>query len=184
MGNVVLDMAMSLDGFSAGINDDDGGLHNWYFNPSPEDRQVIDTLISNTGAIVMGKRSYNMGDQFDGYVDNPYKVPHFIVTHHLPDKPALGDTEFIFVKDGIQSAIHQAKQVVGGKDVIIGGGANLAQQLLNVKLLDIIQLHIVPVIFGNGIRLFDNLGQDSIKLDIIEVIEGTDVTHLTYRVMK
>ena len=184
MGKVVLDMSMSLDGFVTGIDDNDSGLHNWYFDPAPEDSELINELINNTGAIVMGKRSYNMGDQFDGYVDNPYKVPHFIITHHLPDEPAKGDTEFIFVTDGVQSAIQQAKNVAGDKDVIVGGGANIAQQLLNAKLLDIIQLHIVPVVLGNGIRLFDQLKLTPIQLDINKAIKGDNVTHLTYRVIK
>jgi len=184
MGNVILDMAMSLDGFIAGINDADGGLHNWYFDPSPEGQQIIDELINNTGAIVMGKRSYHMGDQFDGYIDNPYKVPHFIITHHIPNQPAKGETEFIFVTDGIKNAIEQAKNRAGDKDVIVGGGADIAQQLLKAKLLDIIQLHLIPTILGSGIRLFNNLGTQSIQLENTRVHTGSDVTHFTYRVIK
>lgn len=184
MAKVVLDMAMSLDGFVAGVDEMDGRLHNWYFDPSPKDRRIIDTLINKTGAIVMGKRSYNIGDQFDGYVDNPYNIPHFVITHHSPDQPAKGDTEFIFVTDGIKSAIQQAKNVAGDKDVIIGGGANIAQQLLNLKLIDSIQLHLIPVLFGDGIRLFDQLNPKSITLEITDVIESIGVTHLTYHVIK
>jgi len=184
MGKVVLDMAMSLDGFVAGANDADGGLHNWYFNPASKDKEVIESLIANTGALVMGKRAYNMGDQYDGYVDNPYKVVHFIITHHVPDKPALGDTEFVFVRDGITSAIQQAKNVAGDKDVIVGGGADIAQQLLKANLIDTIQLHLIPVLLGDGIRLFDNLDSQSTQLELTDVVEGTGVTHLTYRILK
>ena len=184
MGKVYLDMSMSLDGFVSGLNDADEGLHNWYFNPAPVDKAVIDELKDTVGAIVMGRRSYQMGADYDGYADNPYShVPHLVLTHQLPSPLPESDTNFIFVTDGIESLIRQAQAAAGDKDVVIGGGANLVQQLLKAGLLDEIQIHLVPVLIGAGTRLFDNL-ETPTTLEKTQTIEGIGVTHLTYRVVK
>jgi dihydrofolate reductase len=184
MGRVYVDMSMSLDGFVSGLNNDDAGLHNWYFNPSPVDKDVIDELKDTVGAIVMGRRSYQMGDDYDGYADNPYShVPHLVLTHQPPSPLPTGDTTFIFVTDGIENLIRQAQVAAGDKDVVIGGGANLVQQLLQAGLLDEIQIHLVPVIIGAGIRLFDNI-ETPMTLEKTQTIEGMGVTHFTYRVVK
>lgn len=183
MAKVVLDMAMSLDGFIAAPNDGDGGLHNWYFSPSSASAEVIAELIASTGAIVMGRRAYDMGDQFDGYVDNPYKVPHIVLTHQKPEKIAKGETPFIFVSDGVESAIQQAKGAAGEKDVVIGGGANTARQCIEAGLVNEIQLHLVPVLLNGGLRLFDDLQSQPMNLEKIRVIEAPNVTHLRYRVV-
>jgi len=127
MTKVVLDMAMSLDGFVAGPNDEDLGLHDYFFSPSSETAKVIEEGIQATGAIVMGRRTYDLGDQFNGFEDTPYKVPHIVLSHGVPEKPAKGQTEFIFVADGIESALRQAQTVAGGRAVVIGGGASAAQ---------------------------------------------------------
>ena len=188
MGNVVLDMTMSLDGCIAGPNDNDGGLHNWYFAASNDatgrSRQVIDEIMQTIGAMIMGRRAYDIGAMHDGFVDNPYNVPHFVLSHTVPTTPAKGTTEFIFVHDGIESALEQAQAVVGAKDVCIAGGADLAQQYIKAGLLDEIQIHLVPVLLGGGSRLFDHLGSERIELEQTRVIEGSGVTHLRYRVVK
>ncbi len=185
MGKVILDMAMSLDGFIAGLNDEDGGLHNWYFAPANDNddpnKQIIDGLINSIGAIVMGRRSYEMGNQFDGYVDNPYKVPHIILTHQPPQTLPKGETEFTFVTDGIQSAITQAIAAAGDKDVVIGGGANITQQALKAGLVDEICIHLIPVLLGEGIRLFD---KTLTEIEVTQVIPTPNVTHISYRVIK
>lgn len=183
MNEVILDMSMSLDGFIAGENDTDAGLHNWYFSPSNENRVLIDDLIKTTGVIVMGRRSYEMGNQYDGWVDNPYQVPHLIITHTIPETPAKGNTEFIFATDGVENGIKQAKDIAGGKNVVFGGGADIAHQLLNAQLLDEIHIHLVPILIGQGIRLWDKL-EDIVQLEKIEVIVTEGVTHLKYRVLK
>ncbi len=183
MGNVFLDMAMSLDGFIAGPNDDDAGLHNWYFAPSAGSSMVIDELLRTTGAIVIGRRAYDAGDKYDGYVDTPYKVPHVVLSHTVPHRRAKGDTQFIFVADGIASALHHAHAAAHDKDVCIAGGATIAQQALNAGLLDEIQLHLVPVLLGSGIRLYDHLSTAHIALERTHVIEAPGVTHLRFRVV-
>jgi len=184
MGKVLLDMAMSLDGYLARPHDEDGGLHNWYFSPAPKSAAVIEELINTSGVIVMGRRAYDIGDRYDGYVDNPYKVPHFVLTHNVPEKPAKGETSFTFVTEGIESILKQAKAAAGDKDVVIGGGADIAQQCLKAGLIDEIQIHLVPVLLCEGLRLFEHIGTESIELEQTRVIESTGVTHLKFRVVK
>lgn len=184
MGKVLLDMAMSLDGFIAGPNDEDSGLHDYFFSPSIDTAKVIEEGIKATGAIVMGRRTYDMGVQFNGFEHTPYKVPHVVLSHNVPNKPAKGETEFIFVADGIESALKQAKSAAGDKDVVVGGGANIAQQYIKAGLVDEIQIHLVPVLLGDSIRLFEHLGTEHIELESTRVIESPGVTHLRFRVVK
>jgi dihydrofolate reductase len=181
MGKVILDMAMSLDGYICGPNDEDGGLHDWYFTPSDTSRAIIDELVANVGAIVMGRRSYEMGDQFDGFVDNIYKVPHLILTHHPPQTKTKGETEFIFITDGIENLMKQAQAAAGEKNVIIGGGANTTYQFLEAGLIDELHIHLVPVVFGTGKALFP--AGAAIQLENIMALESAGVTHLRYRVI-
>lgn len=185
MGKVILDLSMSLDGFIAAPNDGDGGLHNWYFSSDdPRNRAVVEETITSLGAIIMGRHSYDMGDQADGFVDNPYNAAHFVLTHQPPSKPAKGSTHFTFVTDGIESALEQAKAAAGDKDVAIGGGADISQQYLNARLIDEIQIHLVPVLIGAGKRLFDSLTLPPITLETTRIIDATGVTHLRFTVIK
>jgi len=98
--------------------------------------------------------------------------------------PQRGGTTFTFVTDGIESALEQAREAAGGKNVVLGGGANTAQQYLKAGLIDEVQLHVVPVLLGAGARLFDNLGGAEVGLECIRVVDAPGVTHLTYRVLK
>lgn len=183
MGKTFLDMAVSLDGFVAGPNGEDRGLYTWYFAPSGGATVVIDELLQTIGAMLMGRRAYEVGDEQDGFVDSPYKMPHFVLTHEAREV-VKGDTTITFVNDSIESALDQAKAAAGDKDVCVAGGANVAQQYLKAGLLDEIQLHLVPVLLGDGIRLFDSLGTRRIELERTRVLESPDVTHLRFRVVK
>jgi len=184
MGKVILDMSMSVDGFIAGPNDEDGGLHDYFFSPSGDTAQVVEEGIKMTGAIIMGRRSYDLGDQFDGFVSTPYKVPHFVLSHNVPENPAKGETAFIFVADGIESALTQAKAAAGDRNVVIGGGANTAQQFISAGSIDELQIHLVPVVLGEGLRLFDHISGKPVKLEKTSGVDAPDVTHLTFRVVK
>jgi len=184
MGKVILDMSMSVDGFIAGLNDEDGGLHDYFFSPSGDTAQVVEEGIKTTGAIIMGRRSYDLGDQFDGFVSTPYKVPHFVLSHHIPEKLAKGETAFTFVTDGPESALTQAKAAAGDKNVVVGGGAHTAQQFISTESIDELQIHLVPVLLGEGLRLFDYIGGKPVKLEKTSVVDAPDVTHLTFRVVK
>lgn len=184
MGKVLLDMAISLDGFIAGHNNADIGLHHWYFAPAPASAAVIDELVSSIGAIIMGKSTYGMGDEADGFADDPYTAARFVLTHHPPEKIAKGAESFIFVTDGIASALQQAQAAAGDKVIAIGGGANVAQQYLRAGLVDEIQLHIIPKLVGGGLRLFEQHTENTVQLECTRVIESSGVTHIKYNVIR
>lgn len=188
MGKVILDLAMSLDGYIAGPSNIPERLHDWMFPPSGEvtasNAAVMEESISSTGAIIMGRGAYDLGDQFDGFADTPYQCVHIVLTHELPKKPAKGDTNFVFVTNGIESALAQARAAAGDKDIALGGGADISQQYLDAGLVDEIQIHLVPVLFGSGLRLFDHLRNAPIELEGTGVIDAAGVTHLKYRVIK
>lgn len=184
MGKVVLDMAMSLDGFIAGPNDEDGGLHDYFFSPSGDTAKVVEEGIKSTGAIVMGRRSYDIGANQDGFADNPYSVPTFVLSASVPKSVARGAEAFTFVTDGLESALRQAREAAGDKDVVVGGGANTAQQFITSGSIEEIHIHLVPVLLGEGIRLFEHIGRGLVELERTSVIDAPDVTHLRFRVVK
>jgi dihydrofolate reductase len=179
MGKVFVDMAMSLDGFVSGPNGEDGGLHDWYFTPAGHAVAVIDELLDTIGAMILGKRAF--GDQPDGF-DTPYKVPHFVLTH-MPRQPVEnGGVPFIFVNDGLESALAQAQAAAGEKAICVAGGAVTAQQFLNAGLIDEVQIHLVAILLGNGLRLFDRVAPTT--LEQTRVLASPGVTHLQFRVVK
>ena len=184
MPRVLLDMAMSLDGLIAGPNDEDHGLHNYFFSPSGPTIDVIEQGFKTTGTIIMGKRVYEVAAAQNAFADNAYQVPTFILTHRVPEKVTRGAESFTFVTDGIESALKQAKAASGERDVVIGGGANIAQQYLQAGLVDEIQIHLIPVLLGTGIRLFDHLDTNVIELEKTKVIDGAGVTHLRFQILK
>jgi dihydrofolate reductase len=182
MGKTYLDMAMSLDGFISGPNGEDGGLHDWYFSPTGDAEFVKQELLDTMGAMILGKRAFSTAPESEGF-DTPYKVPHFILTHTGRETISQGGMEFIFSTDGIEGTLQKAKAVAGDKDVCVAGGANIAQQFLEAGLLDELQLHLVPVLMGGGLRLFDLLPK-RVKLEKTRTLESSGVTHLRYRVVK
>ena len=106
--------------------------------------------------------------------------------HHRARQPLVkqGGTTYTFVTDGIASALAQAQAAAGDKDVLLGGGAEIVRQFLKAGLLDELQLHLVPVLLGGGIRLFDRMGPAPVELDCMRVVEAPGVTHLRFRVMR
>src|SRR5436190_20088333 len=158
------------------------------------DSDVLKESIDSTGAVVMGRRMFSGGEgaweddpRADGWWgdDPPFHVPVFILTHHPRETVTKqGGTTFNFVTDGIESALEQARAAAGEKDVAVAGGASIVQQYLKAGLLDEIQLHVVPLLLGDGVRLFDNLASDRPALEITRVIDSPAVTHLRYRVLK
>ena len=180
---VLLDMAISLDGFVGRADTTDPGLYDWYFDPPPESKGVIDELIETTGAIVLGRGAFGTGEDAEGWDDSPYQVKHFVITHRPPAKPS-GPIEFVFVPDGVQRAIELARAAAGEKYVTVGGGADIARQLLAAGLVDELQLHVVPKLLGAGVPLFAGLDLNAAGLELtkIRVIDSPVVTHLRYRV--
>lgn len=182
MGKVLLDMAVSLDGFVAGPNDEDGGLHDWFF--STAGAEAVDESVRNTGAILVGRRTYDQGDRVDGFANSPYKVEHFVLTHDAPERAARGEINFTFVTEGIENAVQRAKVAAGDRNVAVGGGASIARQCMKAGLVDEIQVHLVPVLLGGGLRLFDLSDAGKIRLEKTRVVDAPGVTHLMYRIAK
>jgi dihydrofolate reductase len=184
MGKVIVGTTMSLDGF---INDRKGDISCLY--PDLEALRKTELLaeaIETTGAVVMGRHAYAMGDP-DAYADAyEYQVPIFVLTHTVPEKrPKENDRlTFTFVTSGIERAIEQAKAAAGDKHVMVIGGANTAQQCIRARLCDEIQIGIIPVLLGDGLRFFEYPGGEPIELERIRVIESPARTDLWFRVIK
>lgn len=183
MPGVLLDMAISLDGFVGLADSADPGLYDWYFDPPTQSKAVIDELVETTGAIVLGRGAFGTGEDAEGWDDSPYHVKHFVITHRPPAK-TTGPIEFIFVPDGVQRAIELAREAAGTRYVTVGGGADVARQLLAAGLVDELQLHVVPKLLGAGVSLFDGLGPAAAGLELtkIRVVDSPVVTHVRYRV--
>ena len=156
-----------------------------------ESTRVFEESLENVGASMMGRHMFGpiggggWGDeQWTGWWGDepPYHHPVFIVTHHPRDPVVMeGGTTFHFVTDGIESALEQAKEAAGGKDVKLWGGGQVAQQYLAAGLLDALELHLVPVVLGGGSRLLDNLRDAEVRLEQVRAVEAPGVTHLKYR---
>lgn len=154
---------------------------------------VVQESLANIGATVMGRNMFGSGpgpwgdDPWMGWwgEDPPFHRPIFVLTHHPREPLELqGGTTFTFVTDGMESALEQARHAAGGKDVALAGGADVAQQYLAAGLIDEMDIHLVPVLLGDGARLFDNLGGATVELEQVRAVEATCVTHLKYRVVK
>ncbi|MGH2961669.1 MAG: dihydrofolate reductase family protein [Solirubrobacterales bacterium] len=155
------------------------------------DSELLEESLRRTGAVVMGRRMFSGGEgsweddpKADGWWGDepPFGVPVFVLTHHPRDAVSKqGGTTYTFVADGIEAALEQARAAAGDGDVSIAGGASVAQQYLRAGLVDEIQLHLVPVLLGDGVRLFGDRGAQSIELESTRVIESPAVTHLSYR---
>jgi dihydrofolate reductase len=204
MRKVATGLSMSLDGFIAGPNDGprsplgDGGerLFAWYsggdteyrlpgtemvFKVSPQSAELLRAAHSKMGAFVTGRRTFDITSGWGGRP--PLGVPTFVVTHTVPQEWVYEGSPFTFVTDGVESAVEQAKAVAGDKNVAVGA-ASIAQQCIRAGLLDEIHIDLVPVLLGDGVRLFDHLGTEPIELESTTVIDAPGVTHLTFRVVK
>jgi dihydrofolate reductase len=192
MGKVIYDISMSLDGFitaanvrpEAGLGDGGERLHDWAFNsPDPRNRELL-AKGASLGAIISGRHNYDLAVPY-WEADGPTgaaRVPTVVVSHRVPqDVPDGGVYSFA---DSIEAALEKAKKAAGDKDVAIMGGANVAAQFLKLGLVDEISIHLVPVLFGSGIRLFEHLGNDHVQLEVTEVIETKEAIHLRFRVIR
>lgn len=196
MTKLIAEFTISLDGFIAGPDHDVRPIFGWYssgdtdfqvpgsgmvFKVSRASADLLRRDWGQIGAIVTGRRDFDVSDAWGG--SSPLGVPIFIVTHTVPQEWDKEGTPFTFVTEGIESAIEKAKRVAGDKNIGISG-SKIVQQCLKAGLLDELQLHLVPILLGTGIRLFDHLDTNPIELERIEVIEGMGVTHLRFRVVK
>jgi dihydrofolate reductase len=187
-------MSMSVDGFITGPDDGpdhglgvngerlhawlrDGGVDPGSHRPAGggPDAEVFDEMMA-TGAVVTGRRTFDhargwAGDHHDG-------VPVFVLTRSVPEGPAPGHARYV---TDVRSCITQAREAAGGRDVMMHGAA-AAQACLLAGLLDEIEVHLVPVLLGQGRRLFDGLSPDRVELELLRTLEGSDVLHLRYRI--
>jgi dihydrofolate reductase len=194
MGKVIFDISMSLDGFITGANPrpeagwgglGEGGerLHDWGFNSEdPRNREVM-AWYPTVGAIIVGRTTYDLSILNWG-ADGPTgadRIPTVVVSHSVPqDIPQDGVYTFV---NGVEAAFETARKLAGDKDISTTG-ANVAQQFVKLGLIDEISIHLVPVLFGSGTRLFEGLGNEYISLEPVEVIETAEAIHLRFRVVK
>jgi dihydrofolate reductase len=130
----------------------------------------------------MGKRMFDEGER--GWPEEaPFHTPVFVVTHQVREPwERKGGTTFYFVNDGIEAALRRAREVAGGKDIRISGGAELVRQYLSAGLVDELMLSVAPMLLGDGLRLFDGVDVKGIGFEIMDVLPSPKVTHLRYAV--
>jgi dihydrofolate reductase len=215
MSKVRTHISISLDGFVAGPNQSDEnplgeggeGLHDWVVElkawreghgkdggEENASTAIVEEEKANVGAEIMGRGMFGPpgggpwgDDPWQGWwgEDPPFHMPVFVVTHHEREHLTLSDTTFTFVTDGIESALDQAREAAGGKDVFIGGGAQIINEYLAAGLVNELELHVVPILLGQGRHLFDHLAREPVELERTRMLEGEDgVAHLRYRVRR
>lgn len=184
MARVIVGMTMSLDGFVA---DHSGSVERLYPDLAAlRGTAYMNVLIEETGAVLMGRRTFEMGDP-DSYVGNyEFQVPIFVVTHEPPQITPKQDENltFTFVTDGVESAIGQATAVAGDRAVQVVGGVNVTRQLLEAGLVDELRVDIMPVLLGGGLRFFEDIDSQRLLLEKIGVQEVGTRTSLSFRVEK
>ncbi len=196
MSKTVLYMSVSVDGFVAGPGDGpgnglgDGGhrLHEWLL-PSAEadhkgaadhltgtNREVMDEVMA-TGAVVVGRRTFELAGGWGG--DHHDGVPIFVLSRRPPE-PSMEWPAVTYVSD-VETAMHRAKDAAGDKDVLVHGAVT-AQLALTAGVLDELQIHLIPVLLGQGRLLFENLPPEHVELELVRDMDGPGVQHLRYRV--
>jgi dihydrofolate reductase len=202
MGKVTSGLTMSLDGFIAGPEHPlgEGGmrLFDWYssgdtdyvvpsgemtFKVSSQAAEMLHAAFSSIGAIVTGRRTFDITNGWGGTHPIGEDIPIFVLTHSVPEGWSYEGSPFTFVTEGVKSAVEQARAAASEKDVAVGA-ASIVQQCLRARLLDEVHVDLVPVLLGDGVRLFDHLGTEHIELERTRVIEDPDVTHITFRVVR
>ena len=193
MSKVVCDISMSLDGCITGPNVrvgnglGDGGerLHNWMFDAKTDaDAKIVDEKNAATGAVVMGKGMFDVG--FEPWGDPPpFRMPVYVVTHEAREPlPMQGGTIYTFVTDGIEAALELACAAAGDKNVGIWGGADIIRQYLKAGLVDEVRIQLIPILLGDGIRLFEGLDPEGIELRKTSSTDTPTATHFRFEVVK
>jgi dihydrofolate reductase len=195
MPEVVLSMSMSLDGYVCGPDVSEehamgrGGerLHRWIFpeagadGPRKEDADIVLEAMHRVRAVVIGRRMFDVG--YPHWKDTPHPLPTFVVTHERREPRQEKSASFHFV-DGVEEAIADARLAAHGKQVLLMGGPDIANQALARGLVDEIHIQVVPVLLGNGGRLFDDAAQPPMELEQVSAVKTQEVVHLHYRVKR
>ena len=198
-GTVEAHMTMSLDGFIADPSDGVGPLFDWYdaghvtvpsadprwtFHVDASSAGFLRAMLAGNGALVCGRRLFDLTDGWGGR--HPAGVPVFVVTHRLAEdwRQRHPDAPFTFITDGVASAVAQARAVAAHKTVSVAGGPNIIQQCIREGLLDAINISLVPVLLGAGIRFFGALAGAAVMLEDPSVVQGIRATHLRYPVRR
>ena len=191
MGIVLASHSMSLDGFIAQTYGKAGPLHEWLWTGEHQSRhggnfklsetslEWFDGLIDRLGATIAGRRTYDDSDGWGGEL--PFDWPYFIVTHELPDDAE--ELPFTFVTEGVERAVELAKAAAGDKDVSLMGG-DMVGQVLSARLLDEIDVDLVPILLGDGVRLLDERATAAVELELERIVDAPGVTHLSFRVLR
>ncbi|WP_407562465.1 dihydrofolate reductase family protein [Streptomyces sp. 184] len=193
MSKVIFDISMSLDGYvkATGATPDEplgkGGerLHDWALHSEGPNAELLAATVGEAGAMIGGRRTYDDSIRWWGS-DGPTgaaRVPLFVVTHEAPAK-VPEDSVYTFVTDGIESALWQAKEAAGAKNVFLMGGPDVGGQFVRAGLVDRIGIHLVPVLFGGGSRLLEHLGDEHVRLRTARVTDTAQATHLLYDIVK
>jgi dihydrofolate reductase len=173
-------------------------LHQWLFEQrffrenlklgeggeTGEDNRILEDTFKRIGVSIMGKRMFDLGERM-WPEEAPFHTPVFVLTHQVRSPwQRPGGTTFYFVNDGIESALRQARQAAGDRDIRIAGGANAIVQYLTAGLVDEFSIALAPVVFGSGIRLFEGVDGRNVSLAMTSVVHSSKVTHLNYQVRK
>ena len=188
MSKVIFYMSMSLDGFVTGadVTKEEGlgrggeRLHEWTGDPKAVG--LIEGIVQSTGAVIVGRRTYDLSRWGPNGPTGDLRLPTFVLTHREPPEEPEGHV-YTFVSDGVESLVKQAKAAAGDKDVSTSG-ADVPRQLIQAGLVDEIWIHLVPVLFGEGTRLYEAVGGEHVGLELIESVPMQAVTHLHYRVVR
>jgi dihydrofolate reductase len=193
MGRVSFDISMSLDGYVTAANMrpeeplGEGGerLHEWAFSEDSRNREIITEAVKGLGAVIAGRRTYDDSLPYWGAdgPTGPTRRPVFVVTHSVPEAVPEGGV-YTFVTEGIERALQEAQVAAGEKDVSVMGGADIGRQFISAGLVDEISIHLVPVLFGSGMRLFEQLGNAPIELRTAAVITTPEAIHLRFDVAR
>jgi dihydrofolate reductase len=193
MGKTTVDLSMSLDGFITASNQTaeeplgegaEQHLLGWAFGADLTNRRLVQRYHDGVGAFICGRRTYDHSLPWWG-ADGPSGVarrPVFVVTHRTPAEDPPGSV-YRFVTDGIEGALARARAAAGDKDVSVMGGANLSRQYLAAGLVDEIGIHLVPVLFGAGIRMFGHIHNRHTRLELVDALETASAVHLRYRIV-
>ncbi|HSJ60025.1 MAG TPA: dihydrofolate reductase family protein [Jiangellaceae bacterium] len=198
MSSVILYMAMSLDGFITGPDDSKenpagvGGMRlmEWLsdgepggggggYRPSDGNSQIVFDEAMATGAVITGRRTGEFADYWGG--DHHDGVPIFVPTHTAPADNRYERVHF--VTEGIVACVEQAKAAAGDRDVMLHG-AYTAQECLKAGVLDVLEIQLMPVLLGEGRRLFEGLPPEHIELDLVRTLQAPGVLHLRYEVRR